>query len=417
MPGSHLGILGRNTLYRRFFLARTASVFGNLITVTALVLYLEASDASGTAVGILLLARSLPMVLGPLTGAVADRVDQRKLMVLCDIGQAALVGSIALFLPPFPVLVALVAVSSVFSTLFLPAGRSAVPALVDPEDLTPANALLGSSFNLSFAAAPALGGILVAVAGFRAALLIDVATFLISAFFLLKIAPLPPAPVSDENISSGIQKFLGEVREGLSYISRHRVVRAVALGMFLSVAFAAMDNVALVFLTRDTLGSGEAGFGLALSAWGVGMVVTPLLLLRRGSRVSTRFVLLVGLGLMGTGQMLTGLAPSLTLAMIMMALGGAGNGLENVATDTLIQKNVDRPMLGRVFGTVYGAIFLGESLAYALGGPLLDLTTPRAVLIVAGSGVLVTLILVSLLLGRSEDQRRQNNSNRRPAEP
>lgn len=401
MAGSGFGLLGRNAYYRRFLFARTASVLGNLVTVTALVLYLEETGASGTAVGILLLARTLPMAFSPLSGTVADRVDQRKLMLLCDFGQVLVVGSIALFLPPFPILVALVAVSSVFSTLFLPAGRSAVPALVRPEDLTPANALLASSFNFSFAAAPAFGGLLVAVSGFRAALLFDAATFLVSAAFLWRLPALPPAQVVGESAVSGVRKFAEEFREGLSYLLRHRVARAVGVGMFLSVAFAAMDNVALVFLTRDTLGAGEAGYGLALSAWGAGMVVAPLLLLRGRTQPRMGLVLLVGLGVMGTGQVLTGLAPFLGFALVMMALGGSGNGLENVATDTIIQKVVDRPMLGRVFGTVYGLIFLGESLAYALGGPLLELTSPRAVLIIAGVGVLLTLLLVSLLLGRS----------------
>jgi MFS family permease len=114
-------------------------------------------------------------------------------MILCDLGQAVLIACVALFLPPFPVLVALVAGASVLSTLFFPAGRSAVPALVPDEDLTPANALLGSAANLSFALGPAAGALLFAIIGARGALALDALTFLVSAALLSRLPTLPPA--------------------------------------------------------------------------------------------------------------------------------------------------------------------------------------------------------------------------------
>lgn len=397
MRESHAGLPARGPQYPLFLAARTTSTLGNWVTLTALVLYVEGSGAPATTLGALLLARALPQALGPLAGTVSDRLDGRKLMVLCDLGQAALVGSMAFFLPPFAVLVGLVALTSVLSTLFLPAGRSAVPALVGRGNLTRANALLASSSNVSFAAGPALGGRLVASFGVRSALFLDAATFLVSAALLWKLRPMPPS----HSTSGGA--FMAKFREGLSYVARHRVARSVGLGLFLAVAFAALDNVALVYLTRDVLGAGETGYGLALSAWAAGMILAPLLLLRNASHIPTDLVLLAGLGLTGAGLVLAGLSPALSFVFVAMAVGGSGNGLENVGTDTLIQETVPRPLLGRVFGAVYGPIFLGESLAYAAGGFLLELTSPRSVFLVAGAGVLVTLILVRAMLGRSAD--------------
>jgi MFS family permease len=69
---------------------------------------------------LLLLAETLPRLLGPFAGTLADRAEGRRFMILCDLGQAALIGCVALLLPPFPVLVALVAGASVLSTLFFP---------------------------------------------------------------------------------------------------------------------------------------------------------------------------------------------------------------------------------------------------------------------------------------------------------
>jgi MFS family permease len=80
----------------------------------------------------------------------------------------------------------------------------------------------------------------------------------------------------------------------------------------------------------------------------------------------------------------------LGLALFGQALAGAGNGWENVATDTLIQRGAPSDRQGAVFGTVYTAPYAAEVIAYAIGGPLLAMMGPRWVLMLAGVGVLAT---------------------------
>jgi MFS family permease len=90
----------------------------------------------------------------------------------------------------------------------------------------------------------------------------------------------------------------------------------------------------------------------------------------------------------------------LGLAAAAQAVAGSGNGLEVVATDTLVQRSVPRSHRGRVFGVVSAATLLGAAIARGLGGVLLDLTSARATFVVGGCGVLlVTLITVVLLRG------------------
>ncbi len=113
---------------------------------------------------------------------------------------------------------------------------------------------------------------------------------------------------------------------------------------------------------------------------------------------------MLGLTLEGFTTLSTGLAPSLALAICLRSVGGVGNGIENVAADTLLQKVVPRSMLGRVFGVYYGGVFLAEGLAYAAGGPLLELTSPRVVFVIAGCGTIAAMLLVWLLLPRSSGE-------------
>ncbi len=390
------GLLGRNPALRLLWGARTVSFLGDAVATVALVLLVSGPDGGGSTVGALLLAQTLPRLLGPFAGTVADRIDQRQLMRGCDLGQAALVGLIALALPPLPVLLVIVAGASILATLFAPAGRSALPVLVPDEDLPRANALLGSSLNVSLALGPALGGLVAAEAGVRGALALDALSFVVSATLLGRLPPLPAAP--QESVAAA--SFLAETRAGWSFVVRHATARAVALGLFLVVIFAALDNVALVFLVRDALDGGAAGYGLSASAYGLGMVAATLVLVQAGSRIAPASVLLSGIAFMGVGTLVTGLAPTVGIAVAAQGMAGVGNGWENTANETLIQQTVPRPMLGRVFGIVYGGAFVASSLAYAAGGPLLALTSPRTVFVIAGGGALASVLVVRSLLPR-----------------
>lgn len=384
-------------------------MLGSIATLYVLLLYLKQQGASPTQIGLVLVVRALPQALGPLAGTLSDRVDARKVMVLCDVGQAAAVGAIALLLPPYWLLVTLVAAYSVFSTLFLPAGKGAIPKLVSRDELTAANALMGTSFNFAMAAGPAVGAFLVAGPGARAAFALDAATFLFSALLISRLPSLAPAAyegraVAVDEAPEAATSFFSEVKEGFSYLLSHRVARAVALGLFLFVAFAALDNVALVFMVTDTLKASEAAFGLSGTVYGVAMIAAPLLLLRmRRAAEAPDKVLIFGLALTGVGLALGGIAPGIALFMLFYLVAGAGNGLENVACDTLIGRTVAPSKLGRVFGTVYGPMFLADALAAAAGGLLLAATSPRVVFLVAGVGVLAVLLLVRVMLPRSLD--------------
>lgn len=96
--------------------------------------------------------------------------------------------------------------------------------------------------------------------------------------------------------------------------------------------------------------------------------------------------------------------PGVALFVLLYLVAGAGNGLENVACDTLIGRTVSPSKLGRVFGTVYGPIFLADAPAAAAGGLLLAATSPRVVFVVAGVGVLAVVLLVRAMLPRPLDE-------------
>jgi MFS family permease len=108
----------------------------------------------------------------------------------------------------------------------------------------------------------------------------------------------------------------------------------------------------------------------------------------RRTSVAVSALLIAGWMASGVGTVATGIAPLIVIVAVGQAVAGLGNGLENIAADTLIQRAVPREMLGRVFGIVSTAAFGGSTLAFAIGGPLMDLTSARTVFVIAGVGIL-----------------------------
>jgi len=397
------GLLVRNPVFRKFWLGRALSNTGDGAAALALLVYVQEGTGSGSAVSALLLAQTVPrFALGPIAGAVADRIEQRRLMIVSDLAQALPFAIIALALPPFWVILLLVTGATVAATVFGPAGSASLPELVDADDLPPANAWLGTAFNLQLVFGPLLGGVLVATVGIQGALVANVVSFALSAFLISRLPALPPSE------GAGDESLLEQTREGLRYAWSHRIARLVVLSLTFTVAFAAVDDVALVFLAREVLHVGAAGFGIMASAYGIGMFTVALVLTRVAQHFKSTSVYLGGMLMTGVGGLATGVAPALPIGTSGQALAGVGNGAHNVATETLIQQTVPKGQLGRVFGTVASGAFLGGTLARGIGGPLIEATSPRALFIIGGSGVILTTLLTTLALARIDPSSADN---------
>lgn len=372
--------------------ARIVSLTGDALSLVALMLLV--ADRAGDAVAValvLLVGDFAPSLLGPVTGAVSDRFDLRRVMIVAELAQGVLVLVIALTLPALPVLLVLVALRSVAGQVFLPASRAAMPELVADADLPPANALLGFGANAGEVLGPLLAAALVGVIGVPGVLLVDAASFVASALLVSLVPSLPAAG------SSGL---LGSAREGLRFIWTHRAVRVIALGFCAVVACNGVDDVALVFLAHDTFGAGDVAVALLLAAVGIGLLVGYAVL--SAIRLPMAVLLVAGFAVSSVGNLLTGLAWAVAAAFTVQAVRGLGIAAMDVATNTLLPRLVPAAMLGRVFGNLYGAIGVAAALSYVGGSVLLDLTSAPVTLVVAGGlGVLVTVATAVALTGKT----------------
>jgi MFS family permease len=402
-------LLRANGSFRLLWSARLMSFFGDSVGLIALLLYTAERFHSGLAVALLMIAGDfVPSLLSPLAGALSDRWDRRVVMVTCELAQGALVAVIAVTLPTLPLLLALVAAQSCVAAVFQPASRSAVPSLVPDADLERANAAIGFGTNGMDSFGPLAGAALLSWLSVRALLFVDAATFAASAALLIRLPSLPAPVRAGDQPAAGARtarhaasRLLADAREGVAYLWHDKLIRAVTLIFCAIVLFNAVDDVALVFLARQTLHGSNSAASLVYAGAGLGMLAGFLLLARAGRRLALPLLIIAGYAVSSFGNLLTGVSFAILAALAFQVIRGLGIAAMDVGHNTLIQRVIPPALQGRAFGNFYGAVGAAAGLSYLFGGLLLDAAGARVTLVVAGTGGLLAAALAAIVLPRA----------------
>ncbi len=384
-----------NARFLRLWIGQGTSFVGDAVSMVALVVLVVEITGSASAVGGALVARLLPTMASPLAGVVADRVDRRVVLVASDLARAVLVLGLV-FARDLAAIYVLVFLMGLARTIFNPTVRAAFPSVVGRGDLTRANALISGTFSTSIMVGPALGGLLVATVGVDVAFVLDVVTYLVSAI-LLSTVPMP-RPRRESEQEAG---FVRELRSGFGYLLGARIPLAIVVGAFLTILTINATVPAEVFLAKETFGAGDAGYGLLVSLWGGGMVLGSAMMAVLGDRINLVLMYFLSIFVGALALVGTGLAPVFVLALGALTVEGAATGIDNVATDTILQQRVPEAFLGRVFSIRFLGYSAGEALAYPAGGLLVDAVGPRSTYILAGiataaAGLLVLLAIIAI---------------------
>ena len=390
----------RNVRFLRLWVGQGVSFVGDAVSMIALVVLIVQITGSASAVGGALVARLLPTLASPLAGVLADRLDRRAVLVASDLARAVLVLGIV-FTRDLVVIYVLIFLMGLARTFFNPTIRAAFPSVVGSGDLTRANALISGTFSVSETAGPALGGVLVATVGVEAVFVLDSVTYLVSAAFLSRMTL--PRPHREDYAGFG-----RELKAGFGYLASSRVPLAIVIGAFLTVLTVNTTIPAEVFLAKETFGAGDAGYGLLVGLFGGGMVLGSALIAALGDRVMLLSLYFLGIFTSALALVATGLAPTFVIALVALMVAGVANGIDNVTTDTILQKTVPDAFLGRVFAVRFLGFSVGEVLAYPLGGAIVDASGPRSIYILAGTATAVAGLFILFFLAAASARSRRN---------
>jgi MFS family permease len=251
-----------------------------------------------------------------------------------------------------------------------------------------ANAALNIAFSATFVLGPALAGVLVASAGGPAALLIDAATFLIAGAMLIDLRPHV-----DESEEASVRARLSAAWEHINQVS---ALKTLLLAEGVALIFFAADGSIEVPYAKVTLEAGDGGYGLLLTAWGVGVVLGSFAF-ARAVRRPLGAMLSVGTLAVGLAYVGYALAPSLGVACLAGVIGGVGNGVQWASMLSAVQQLTPQRLHGQLMGAVEAIGALCPGIGLLLGGALVAVGSPRSAFLIVGLGaVAMTAVFLRL---------------------
>lgn len=385
------GVL-RNADLRRLVLAWTASNLASRASALAVAVYAYEVDGL-EAVGIVAFVRLVAAgAASPWLSVLADRRPRRDVLIGSDLVRVLLLGAMAALVVVDAASLAVYTLS-VLAAVAEPVFRSAqvafTPSLVNtPEELTATNVLASGVESVGLFAGPALGALLLVVAGTETVLAATAALTLVSSLLVVRIGErgLPGEAESAARAHTALA--------GWRAIAAEQNLRVVIALFSVQTFVAGMLNVLVVVLAIEVLDLGTAGVGWLDGMVGIGATLGIVLVAGvAGQRGLARFFAL-GLLLWSVPLALVAAWPEPVLAFVLMAVLGIGNTLVDVTGVTLMQRSADDAVLGRVFGAFEALVLVTMALG-SLATPLLVslLGTREATLI---AGLLLPLVLLPL---------------------
>ncbi|TDE39899.1 MFS transporter [Nonomuraea mesophila] len=372
-PAGALAPLRGNRDYRRLLAAGLISQTGDWAISAGLAFHVYQLTGSTLSTAIMLVVTRLPdVLLGSVAGMLADRWERRRLLVVADLLLAlGLLPLLAVRDPAQMWIVYAVALwTGVLSTVLVPAQKALLPQVVTESQLVRANALHGQSGQLARLLGAMLGGVAVSAGGLPAVVLVDVASFVVSAALLAAVRA-PGRPASSMSAGgqwvSGLRLAMGHA--GVRVLMAYMVITGLGEGIFATLAAP---------FVADVLGGGGDAYGLFLSVQAVGGLLGGLVVAARPGRASPR-------ALLGWGTIVFGAAdlalfayplalPALWPALVLIVLAGVPAAAAMAGFTTLAQTVTGDDRRGGVIGLLGSAqaatALAGMAAAGVLGGVL-----------------------------------------------
>jgi MFS family permease len=382
--------IARNADVRRLELAWAASNFASRASAVAVAVYAYEADGVG-AVGIVVFLRlAVAAAASPWLSVFADRRSRRLVLIASDLVRCLMLGGMALLVAfdaaslSVYILAVLVAVAE---PVFRSAQAALTPSLVrSPEELTAANVVASAVESVGLFAGPALGALLLVVAGTGTVFAVTGLLLLVSVALVARIgvagepAPEPTAARTDTLLA------------GWRAIVSQRELRVV-IGLFSAQTLVAgLVQVLIVVLAIELLSLGTAGVGWLNGMIGIGATLGVLAVAGVAGQRSISRYFAVGLLLWGFPLMLIAAWPEPAAAFLLLALLGVGNTLVDVTGITLMQRTASDDVLGRVFGAFEAIALLAMGLGALLAPVLVSALGGRGAVLVTGLIMPATVI-------------------------
>jgi MFS family permease len=384
--------------FRLLWIGQLISVSGSQMQAVAINWHIWQLTQSPLALGLIGLARIVPIVVFSLVGGVlADRRDRRRVLLVtqtCMMLVAMVLGGITDFGLVSPLAIYVLSAFAAAALSFdNPARQALVPNLVPREHLTNALTLNSIVFQVTTIVGPGVAGLVIAGFGVGSVYWINAISFLavLAALMLMRL------PAQEQLAATKQQSNLQALREGLHFVVHERIIFSTMMLDFLATFFSSASTLLPIFAT-SILNVGAVGFGILSASEAVGSLLAGAAVSLIGDIRRKGTVLLVSIGLYGFGTILFGFSNLFSLSVLFLALLGMGDTVSTIMRQTIRQLVTPDSLRGRM--TSVNMIFfmggpqLGEieaGVAAALFG------APMSVVIGGAATVLLVALTASLV--------------------
>jgi hypothetical protein len=352
----------------------------------SLLVYKRTGSAIGAA-AFFLCSQFAPALISPLLVARLDRRPVAGILGGLYAAEAAIFLILAWLVGRFAVapVLALTLIDGILAVTARVLARAAWSSLTSASGvLREANAIVNTSLAASFMVGPAVGGVVVALDGTAAALLVNVGLFALSSVGVITARGLPREMAAHESSARRVRRALAYARADLA-LRRLLGLEAVAF-LFFTISIPVE-----VVLARHSLHAGAGGYGFLLSAWGAGGVVGGVIYARWRS-LPSREMITLGTCAFGIGFLTMAVAPSLAVAVVGSAIGGIGNGIQVVAFRTAVQEAASAEWMALVLSLVEFIFQAVPGAGILVGGVTATVAGPRVALAAAAAGSFATSV-------------------------
>jgi MFS family permease len=359
--------------FRKLLLARLISAFGTWTAFFAVRIALYNQTGSAWWVAILLFCELVPgVILGIAVGPLIDRWPRRRMMVLSDLGGAAVFGVLPFVHSPAAIC-ALSALAGFSAAFFRPASYSSIPNLVRESSLVPANALMQAVENFATLIGPVLAGVGVVLLGSGTVYALNAVSFVVSAVLLLRIGT---------RLQSNVPARIGrthwrEIKTGLALVRNDYHLSSIFLiWSWATLAYTGI-NVAEIVLTTEAYGAGNVGFGVFVAFSAAGILLGNVLAFWFIERLTVYGGYRASFLVTAAGVAICAVSPNLAIGCAGAVLFGIGNGIGLVCNMTLIQQVVSDERRGQIFAVLGSLVQTFTLIGTLAAGPITEAVGPR----------------------------------------
>jgi DHA3 family macrolide efflux protein-like MFS transporter len=358
----------RISAVKRLFIAQIVSVFGDFLALFAVLAHVTFNlHATATQVSMVMVSFLFPLAfISPIAGVYVDKWNVKLTMVGSDVVRGLLILMLV-FVHDLNAIYGIFFVLAIVSAFFVPAQSVAVRTLSPAAGLMAVNALMSQAYQGSQIIAPSVAGGLVQAIGAPACFLFDSLSFFFSAAMLMTL------PIHREKSSQTATATIFEsMRTGFRFMFTHSTISFVIVSMAAGMFAVRIFGTLLSVYVRDVLASTARTFGILNTLIGVGMIVGTQSITRLGKNVRPQQLVIYGLSLMGLAVMVTAAFVVIATTALGMLLLGFGAAFIMITSQTMMQRETPKEMLGRVSSALMSLMAFAQVIAMFAAGPVAE---------------------------------------------